>query len=182
MATVSAAQVTDEADIATLQSDMTAAEGDITALQSDMTAAQSDITTLQSDVTALEALTPTAVRAATSNTQSVSATTWTQVTLGSETVDNKSIFASSTVTIATTGYYRVTGQVTFSGAEVPKIAIWVNGAEASLYAPNLTAESINITDIFYLSANDTVKLYTYTATASIIVSSTTQVFLALNSI
>ena len=171
---------TAEASITTLQTDLNTAESNITTLQNDLNTAESAITTLETDVGTLQTDLATAqgditdlqvkaiVRAYATGTTTVNATTWTQVAFGGETVDTDSIYntSTSTITIAVTGYYMVGSEVTFTTNEVPIIAIKVNSTRVRIRDPNTSEKSIFIEDILYLSANDTVTIEVYCASAA----------------
>lgn len=111
----------------------------------------------------------------------VAATTWTKVTLGSESYDTSGDFASSGFTAPVTGYYHITGTVVIEGTDITSsndhaCAIYVDplgtGSPALaqvggyMFAANTTINLPLIVETeLYLTKSDIVYLYVYTAEA-----------------
>jgi hypothetical protein len=106
-----------------------------------------------------------------SGNQSISASTWTKVTLGVETFDTNNNFASSRFTPTVAGYYQINGVVRFnSSASITRyiIGIYKNGAEYARPAEqNFTSALLTFGQmgggvVVYLNGStDYVELYGY---------------------
>lgn len=102
-------------------------------------------------------------------TQVITTATDTHVLLQSEDYDIGGDFASSTFTALVTGYYLVTGRVTYNTPTDGKrywVKLWKNTASvayASIVAAATGTATIcpAVADVLHLAATDTVKLYTY---------------------
>ena len=97
--------------------------------------------------------------------QSITSTTWTKVTLGSELFDTNNNFSSSRFTATVAGYYQFNGCIRCAGSSLTGIVVslYKNGsivgygnALQSSVAPD---NSINVSEIIYLAVNDYVELY-----------------------
>jgi hypothetical protein len=107
-----------------------------------------------------------AFRAESAGTQTVTNTTFTKVTLATETFDTNNNFASSTFTPTVAGYYKINGSVTATaGTALTNVttAIYKNGSIYSqVYgaAYTSTAGASTISDIVYLNGStDYIELY-----------------------
>jgi hypothetical protein len=104
-----------------------------------------------------------------SGSQTVSATTWTKVTLGTEIFDTNNNFASSRFTPTVAGYYQINGSLRCSGTSGMSrviVGIYKNGSEyARIFEPNFTTAIMNEMQlsgslIIYLNGStDYVELY-----------------------
>lgn len=98
--------------------------------------------------------------------QSISTSTFTKVTLGTEIYDTDSSFSGSTFTVPTTGYYLFQSQIIGTGTAVTVIAsaYYVNGAAGDNYqwdTRSATSGDHTLTSarVLALTAGDTVELY-----------------------
>jgi hypothetical protein len=106
-----------------------------------------------------------------SGSQTISNTTWTKVTLGSEAFDTNSNFASSRFTPTVAGYYQINGVIRFnSTSSMTKVivGIWKNGGE--YYRPSEPAFTSGVmpqtqtgggTIVYFNGSTDYVELYGY---------------------
>jgi len=97
--------------------------------------------------------------------QSITSTTWTKVTLGSEIFDTNNNFSSSRFTATIAGYYQFNGCIRCAGSSLTGIVVslYKNGsivgygnAQQSSVAPD---NSINVSEVIYLAVSDYVELY-----------------------
>ena len=97
--------------------------------------------------------------------QSISSTTWTKVTLGSEIFDTNNNFSSSRFTATIAGYYQFNGCIRCGGTSLTGIIVglYKNGvfysygnAQATSVSPD---NSINVAEILSLAVGDYVELY-----------------------
>jgi hypothetical protein len=104
-------------------------------------------------------------RAAT--TQSLSNTTYTKVTLGTEEFDTNSNFSSSRFTPTVAGYYLITGSVIVqSGASAVIAIIYKNGSEAALGTAlpatgQFSATATTSAVLYCNGSTDYIELYAY---------------------
>lgn len=90
---------------------------------------------------------------------------WTLVTFDTELVDRKANFASSIFTAPTTGYYRVQAHLMLNmSAGLSGVYSWRTGAATyndygGLAGASGTLQSLEVEDIVYLTAGDTVGFY-----------------------
>jgi hypothetical protein len=94
------------------------------------------------------------------------ASTYTKITLASETYDVGANFADSKFTAPVDGYYMITGAISFAAATADKVhlcSIYKNGSAifGAAATPGSTQTSATASDIVYLAATDYVELYYY---------------------
>jgi hypothetical protein len=104
-----------------------------------------------------------------SGSQTISASTWTKVTLGNETFDTNNNFASSRFTPTVAGYYQINGVVRInSSISITRyiVGIWKNGgeyarpAEQGFTSALLSQAQMGGGSIIYLNGStDYVELY-----------------------
>ena len=114
--------------------------------------------------------TPGASAYASGSAQSISSGSWTQVTFGTENWDTDGDYASSTFTVGSGdgGKYLVTATLLYVnpvGGTPFQIGLGINGAVNTRYyiddPVDTTANSRSLTEIFNLSATDTIGVYAY---------------------
>jgi len=97
--------------------------------------------------------------------QSITSTTWTKVTLGSEIFDTNNNFSSSRFTATIAGYYQFNGCIRCGGTSLTGIIIGLyknstfysyGNAQATSVSPD---NSINVSEILSLAVGDYVELY-----------------------
>lgn len=100
--------------------------------------------------------------------QSISTSTWTKITLGSEEWDTNSNFASSRFTPTVAGYYTITGRLDINGlttATTSYLAVYKNGVVyKNLSAFTYSFASIGFggaTTVYFNGTTDYVELYVY---------------------
>ena len=93
--------------------------------------------------------------------QTVSATTWTKITLGTEIFDTNSNFSSSRFTPTVAGYYQINGRVGNNGGATEVIsAIYKNGSAYAYGADYNSGYISTVCDVVYLNGStDYVELY-----------------------
>lgn len=108
--------------------------------------------------------------------QSISGTTSTKVTFGSEDFDTNSNFASSRFTPTVTGYYQINANVNFANtASYAYVMLWKNGAVYKTIAYSATSSSFYTTiggaAVVYMNGStDYLEVYVYVGTTMNIVS------------
>jgi len=111
-----------------------------------------------------------AFRAYSSSNQSISASTLTKVTFGTENFDTNNNFASSTFTPTVAGYYQINGGAELSGASFAtytEVCIYKNGSiysynqfNSSGYAAVFNTTTSGISDIVYCNGStDYIEIY-----------------------
>lgn len=93
--------------------------------------------------------------------------TYTKVLLGSESYDPNNNFASSRYTVPISGYYKIAGQVSLSGADLVDsklltTAIYKNGVLQTISFTGTSgsiAQSGSVASVLYLEAGDYVELF-----------------------
>jgi hypothetical protein len=105
--------------------------------------------------------------------QSVTQTTWTKVTFGSEDWDTNNNFASSRFTPTVAGYYTISGRVDLSGltnSSTVYLALYKNGVNnRTLGSYSANSSSIGFggnSAIYFNGSTDYVEIYVYAASGS----------------
>lgn len=111
-------------------------------------------------------------RAYASSATSLSATSWTKVTLATENYDVGNDFASSAFTAPVSGYYAIHAGVEVSALASGKFihpAIYVNGgvaARTKVWTATSGAHAGAISSIQYVGSGQTIELYCYNSDSS----------------
>lgn len=114
---------------------------------------------------------------ASASQDNLSANSWTKIVLGTEIYDVGSDFASSSFTAPVTGYYLVTGVVTYqNGTPAGRVmgSIYVNGSAVAYQYGIIAGDGYggcSLSDIAYVTSGQTVELY-----GLVVGNSTTDVF------
>lgn len=101
--------------------------------------------------------------------QSIPNSTWTKVTIDSETFDTNNNFASSRFTPTVAGYYQINGQVQMGFSSIPcAVDIYKNGAGTGYSVGGFqsgvfSANSLNSKVLYLNGSTDYVELYVYQA-------------------
>ena len=101
--------------------------------------------------------------------QSISANTFTKVTLGTEVYDTDSKFASSRFTPTIAGYYQINASVTYANANFTQtgaiLAIYKNGSSYAAFNAIVGGfeqrHGINGSALVYLDSDDYVEMFIY---------------------
>jgi uncharacterized protein YggE len=114
-----------------------------------------------------------AFSAQSATTQSISNTTFTKITLGTENFDTNSNFASSTFTPTVAGYYQINAGIFYNNSATSglgQIFIYKNGAAVNVTVSNMSAGGycgLSIATLVYCNGStDYIDLYTYHAFGS----------------
>jgi hypothetical protein len=127
----------------------------------------------QADLAAGVAGNGPAFSAQAATTQSISNTTFTKVTLGTENFDTNSNFASSTFTPTVAGYYQINAGIFYNTAATSglgQIFVYKNGVAVSATVNNMSSAGycgLSISTTVYCNGStDYIDLYTYHAFGS----------------
>ena len=113
-----------------------------------------------------------AFRAYTSTTTTVSASTWTKVTLASEDFDTLSDFASSRFTPSVAGYYQINGSIRMNSAQSCFCKLMKNGTTDIAYGNHTASKGFisTVSDIVYMNGTtDYIELFAYHSEAGSVI-------------
>jgi hypothetical protein len=132
-----------------------------------------DATITQADLATGVSGTGPAFSAQATTTQSISNTTYTKITLGTENFDTNGNFASSTFTPTVAGYYQINAGIFYNAsatAGLGQILIYKNGVAANNTVNNMSSAGycgLSISTLIYCNGStDYIELYTYHAFGS----------------
>ncbi len=102
--------------------------------------------------------------------QTISATTYTKVTLGTENFDTNSNFASSRFTPTVEGYYQINGSINIVSGNNGIVSLYKNGSAAVFQVISGTVASGigSVSVLMYMNGStDYVELYAYSSSTTV---------------